>query len=199
MPEMDGIEATWQIRNVHDALAMPIIGLTAQGFLKRYAHFVVAEKNGGLTKPSTEQQLHGTLLRHMLKVAFAAIPNESFPKGRENQSKEVPLGDEEQLESCSKVLKPEMLDNLLGKAEVSLTTRMEYLRCVVENVDTALIHDVAHAIKGSSGYLFGTRISNIAAEIDTKHGDMEIVTQLMPRAEVAASETINWWRSKRPR
>ena len=91
-----------------------------------------------------------------------------------------------------------MLDNLPGKAEVLLITRMKDLRRVVENVDTGLIHDAAHAIKGSSGYLFGTRISNIAAEIDTHHGDMEIVTQLMPRAEVAASETINWWRSKRP-
>ena len=156
------------------------------------------EKNGGLTKPFTEQQLQGILLQHTLKAAFAAFPNESFPKGHKNESKEVPLGDEEQLESFSKVLKPEMLDNLPGKAEESLITRMEDLRRVVENVDTALIHDAAHAIKGSSGYLFGTRISNISAEIDTHHGDMEIVTQLMPRAEVAASETINWWRSKRP-
>ena len=32
MPEMDGIEASRQIRNVHDALALPIIGLTAQAF-----------------------------------------------------------------------------------------------------------------------------------------------------------------------
>ena len=90
-----------------------------------------------------------------------------------------------------------MLDNLLGKAEESLTTRMEDLRRGLENGDTALIHDAAHAMKESSGSLFGTRISYIAAEIDTNHGDIEIVTQLMPRAEVAASEPINWWRSKR--
>ena len=91
-----------------------------------------------------------------------------------------------------------MLDNLLGKAEVSLTTRMEDLLRMVEKIDTALIHKAAHAIKGSSGSVFGTRICYIAAEIDTNHGDMEIVAQLMPRAEVAASETIYWWRSKRP-
>ena len=91
-----------------------------------------------------------------------------------------------------------MLDNLLGKAEESLATRMEDLLRGVENIDTALIHEAAHAIKGSSGSVIGTRISYIAAEIDTKHGDMEIVAQLMPRAEVAASETIDCWRSKRP-
>ena len=91
-----------------------------------------------------------------------------------------------------------MLDNLLGAAEESLTTRMEDLRRGLENGDTELIHEAAHAIKGSSGSMLGTRIPNIADEIDTNHGDMEIVTKLMPRAEVAASETIDWWRSKRP-
>ena len=91
-----------------------------------------------------------------------------------------------------------MLDNLLGKAEESLTTRMEDLRRGLENGATALIHEAAHAIKGSNGSMFGTRIPNIADEIDTNHGDMETVTKLMPRAEVAASETIDWWRSKRP-
>ena len=75
MPEMDGIEATRQIRNVHDALALPIIGLTAQAFLERHAHFMDAEKNGGLTKPFTEQQLQRILLHHMLVAAFAAMPN----------------------------------------------------------------------------------------------------------------------------
>mgnify|MGYP001194885977 CR=1 FL=1 len=198
MPEMDGIEATRQIRNVHDASALPIIGLTAEAFLERHALFMDAGMNGVLTKPFTEQQLQGILVQHMPEAAFAAIPNESLPESHENESNEVPLGDEEKLESFSKVLKPEMLDNLLGKAEESLTTRMEDLRRGVENGDTALIHEAAHAIKGSSGSMFGTRISNIAAEIDTNHGDMEIVTQLMPRAEVAASETIDWWRSKRP-
>ena len=91
-----------------------------------------------------------------------------------------------------------MLGNLLGKAEESLTTQMKDFLRRVENIDIALIHEEAHAIKGSSGSVFGTRISYIAAEIDTNHRDMEIVAQLMPRAEVAASETIDWWRSKRP-
>ena len=48
-----------------------------------------------------------------------------------------------------------MLDNLLGKAEESLTTRMEDLRRGLENGDTALIHEAAHAIKGSNGSMFG--------------------------------------------
>ena len=49
MPEMDGIEATRQIRNVHDASALPIIGLTAEAFLERHALFMDAGMNGVLT------------------------------------------------------------------------------------------------------------------------------------------------------
>ena len=79
MPEMDGIEATRQIRNVHDASALPIIGLTAEAFLERHALFMDAGLNGVSTKPFTEQQLRGILVQHMPKAAFAAIPNESSP------------------------------------------------------------------------------------------------------------------------
>ena len=50
MPEMDGIEATRQIRNVHDASALPIIGLTAEAFLERHALFMDAGLNGVFDK-----------------------------------------------------------------------------------------------------------------------------------------------------
>lgn len=150
MPEMDGIKATRQIRNVHDASALQIIGLTVEASLKRHVHFMNAGMNGMLTKPFTKQQLQGILAQHMPEAALAAIPNESSPESHENESNKVPLGDEEKLESLSKILKTEVLENLLGKAEESLTTRMEGLRRGVE-----------------------------------------IVTQLMPRAEVAAAETID--------
>jgi len=198
MPEMDGIEATRQIRAKCDASTLPIIGLTAEAFLERHALFMEAGMNGVLTKPFTEQQLQGILAQHLPEIAPAATLDASPGEGDEDAPDEVPLGDEEKLENFSKVLKPEMLANLLGKAETSLKTRMEDLRRGIENGDAALVHEAAHAIKGSSGSMFGARISAIAAEIDSNHQDMATVVQLMPRAEVAASETIDWWRSKRP-
>ena len=49
MPEMDGIEVTRQIRNMHSASALPIIGLTAEASLERHAHLIDAGMNGVLT------------------------------------------------------------------------------------------------------------------------------------------------------
>jgi hypothetical protein len=44
--------------------------------------------------------------------------------------------------------------------------------------------------------MFGLRISALAAEIDTNSSYLGNVSQLMPDKEQAASDTIDWWRSK---
>jgi hypothetical protein len=44
--------------------------------------------------------------------------------------------------------------------------------------------------------MFGLRISALAAEIDTNSSYLERISQLMLDKEQAASDTIDWWRSK---
>jgi len=57
MPEMDGIEATRNIRKNLDQNMLPIIGLTAEAFKERLGYFKEAGMNDVLTKPFTEDQL----------------------------------------------------------------------------------------------------------------------------------------------
>ncbi|MCG8490134.1 MAG: ATP-binding protein, partial [Sneathiellales bacterium] len=57
MPEMDGIEATKNIRKNLDRNRLPIIGLTAEAFKERLGYFKEAGMNDVLTKPFTEEQL----------------------------------------------------------------------------------------------------------------------------------------------
>ena len=64
MPEMDGIEATREIRAAASNNDIPIIGLTAEAFVERHAEFRTAGMNDVLTKPFTEDQLFKVLSRY---------------------------------------------------------------------------------------------------------------------------------------
>ncbi|WP_193173202.1 ATP-binding protein [Nisaea nitritireducens] len=64
MPEMDGIEATREIRAAASNNDIPIIGLTAEAFVERHAEFRDAGMNDVLTKPFTEDQLFKVLSRY---------------------------------------------------------------------------------------------------------------------------------------
>ncbi|UUX51526.1 ATP-binding protein [Nisaea acidiphila] len=64
MPEMDGIEATREIRTGNKNSGIPIIGLTAEAFVERHAEFKAAGMDEVMTKPFTEDQLYNVLSRH---------------------------------------------------------------------------------------------------------------------------------------
>jgi signal transduction histidine kinase/CheY-like chemotaxis protein len=61
MPEMNGIEATQNIRSTKVGRDVPIVGLTAEAFSERHSQFIAEGMDGVLTKPFTEQQLADTL------------------------------------------------------------------------------------------------------------------------------------------
>lgn len=61
MPEMDGIEATREIRAAASNNDVPIVGLTAEAFVERHSEFRGAGMNDVLTKPFTEDQLFRVL------------------------------------------------------------------------------------------------------------------------------------------
>tara|TARA_E500000318_G_scaffold53745_1_gene50009 strand:- start:1189 stop:3108 length:1920 start_codon:yes stop_codon:yes gene_type:complete len=64
MPEMDGIEATREIRAAETNNDIPIIGLTAEAFVERHTEFRDAGMNAVLTKPFTEDQLFKVLSQY---------------------------------------------------------------------------------------------------------------------------------------
>ena len=61
MPEMDGIEATREIRAAQSNNYIPIIGLTADVSIERHAEFMTAGMNNVLSKPFTKAQISQVL------------------------------------------------------------------------------------------------------------------------------------------
>ena len=69
MPEMDGIEATKQIRQLHDPLkaSIPIIALTAHTLKENREKYVAAGMNDYVSKPINESKLFLAICRNFEK------------------------------------------------------------------------------------------------------------------------------------
>ncbi|MGV8949433.1 MAG: response regulator [Candidatus Paracaedibacter sp.] len=69
MPEMDGFEATRQIRKSYGLYELPVIGLTAHAMLTDKNRFLESGMNGYLTKPVNKKDLTIEILRCLHDMA----------------------------------------------------------------------------------------------------------------------------------
>lgn len=211
MPEMNGIDATKLIRKTEKGRSIPIVGLTAEAFAERHVVFMAAGMNDVLTKPFTAQQLADTLAANRL-IERRSVPRDASPKTDDDleidaagtslsRSSETnaandaisPIGDEMKLAEFRKQLPAEVISKLLLEAQSSLQTRLEELQHGVLTEDSQKIYEAAHSIKGSGASMFAMRISELAAVIEEKSDDVEVVRELMAEFEAAANDAVTWW------
>lgn len=203
MPEMDGIEATRTIRETKRGSALPIVGLTAEAFSERHAHFREAGMDDVLTKPFTERQLADMLNKYGKpkppedsKPEIVGSVTPSISSDLATAEEAPPIGDDQRLDELREQMPPDVMASLLAQAGESLTNSMRDLRTAADQEDSPKIKQAAHSIKGSSGSMFAQRVSGLAAFIEDNCEDTTIVSQKIPLLEAAMEDTILWWRSK---
>lgn len=202
MPEMDGIEATQRIRaSGANQQALPIIGLTAEAFAERHAHFKKAGMNDVLTKPFTERQLADVLHQYGRPSSHNQVLPTSTPEEHKTDEADdtfdlLPIIDEQRFDDFCDQITPEIVLALLEKAEASLIKHLALLRNGIDTSDSQKIQQAAHAIKGSCGSMFATRLTELAREVELKPSEIEYVHLLMPKIEKASEETIQRWQTQ---
>ncbi|MEA3396675.1 MAG: response regulator, partial [Chloroflexota bacterium] len=192
MPEMDGLEATRQIRSGQSRAPnqdIPIIAMTAHTMQGDKEKCLEAGMDDYVTKPVSPRVLAEALDKW--------LPKDGAETGVQ-ESAVISQGEEEGLDPSPVVFdRAGMLDRMMGDEELAETIvqgfladipqQIEALRNYLEAGDAAGAERQAHTIKGASANVGGEALRALAFELEKagKAGDLESIKTRMD--ELAAS------------
>ena len=170
MPEMDGFEATREIREREHASSgkrLPIVALTANAMAQDREECLNAGMDDHLSKPFSMQTLQDMLDRWMPKAASApAKPAE--PSARA-PAKAAEILDRKVLDQLSKVLtngKPELLARVINLYLAESPKLVHKLKQATLASDSPEITRCAHSLKSSSGNVGAKMLSRYCEDIE---------------------------------
>ncbi|MEQ1517132.1 MAG: response regulator [Usitatibacteraceae bacterium] len=188
MPELDGFEATMEIRKREKASGgkrTPIVALTANAMEQDREDCLNAGMDDHLAKPLSRQQLKAKLDRWM--PAFAG--SEAKPSLAVSTLKEVDAIDRQallQLRELENAEDPNLLNRVLQLYLDESPNLIEKLKQSVARNDAKEIELTAHALKSSSANVGATALSGLCSEIHTaaRSADLERAAQVFSQIEV---------------
>jgi PAS domain S-box-containing protein len=195
MPEMDGIEATREIRRHPLHGDIPIIALTADAFVSQHAVLHDAGMNAVVTKPFTDSELLSAIQEHIPAPADPAGGLLGADDGDTPGQADVDWRTEaaERFHAFAKDRDPVLVGKLLALARTTLVERVVDLRAAVDAESTERIQFVAHTIKGATGTMFASWLAELAARMELANEDFERARALLPELEAGVQETLEWW------
>ena len=190
MPEMDGIEATRQIRKKLHRADLPIIAMTAHAMQGDREKCIAAGMNDYVPKPIDREELFATLKRQM------------FDGDRQNETAENPqtmLQDE-----CPRSLPGLSIDEGLKRLGVTWPVYREILeqycnvyehfpnefREIVEQGDFENARLKAHSLKGAAGNISADALSAAASDLENAcvQENQAQILKMLHQTETALSE-----------
>ena len=182
MPEMDGYEATAEIRRREGTQGRtPIIAMTANAMQGDREKAIEAGMDDYLTKPVRREDLDAVLRRW--------IPHpEQEPPAREDGEPEVPAVDLSVLESRrgpQRDGEPDKLARIVLLFMEDVPPRLESMRQAVGRGEAQSVEETAHLLKGGSGYMGATRMAEICARLQERasSGDLAQTPDLLDELE----------------
>ncbi len=192
MPEMDGLEATRQIRNPQSAILnrnIPVIAMTAHAMAGDREKCLNSGMNGYVSKPINPLALANELGKWIGKEMVETEQNDGLPE-------EDVSTNEEDGSSVSLIFdRAALLERLMddeGLAETIIAVfwddmpkQLAALRSYVENGQAEQAGDQAHKIKGAAGNIAALALQETASDMERagKAGDMVSLQRLLPELE----------------
>ncbi|MBF0187386.1 MAG: response regulator [Magnetococcales bacterium] len=177
MPEMDGYQATAEIRKEPRFSSQPILAMTAHAMVEDRERCLAAGMNDYISKPIDPYHLYQTLekwLRHKLVDDAIAVSedNDSALKSDQTRSRNSAFDDSEQEIEISGVDVISGLARIRNNRQLYQKLFIEFLQdhaedCsliqqAIDDNDLVTAGQCAHALKGAAGNLGAKRLSGIA-------------------------------------
>ena len=193
MPEMDGHEATRQIRKIESESGkkrIPVIAMTAHAMKKDRDKCIAAGMDDYVSKPVDAKALLEALERWLPKEK--SIPDPPASEAGQTLRQEI-----KPKNNLIVFDKDALMDRLMGDMELFETVISGFLEDMPKQIDILTKHinqknsadagRQGHQIKGASGNVGADALREIASEIDIagKSGDLDGLSSLLPQLEEA--------------
>ena len=189
MPEMDGFEATREIRQREAAAGegkrIPIVALTANAMAQDREECLNAGMDDHLSKPFSMQTLQDMLERWMPRAVSRREEIEPAPAGKGNGAGVL---DRQVLEQLGKVLtngKPELLTRVINLYLTESPKLVQKLKQAAGASDAREIARSAHSLKSSSANVGAKVLSRYCEDIEAsaKRSDTNEARSMVARIE----------------
>ena len=207
MPELDGIQATKQIRALPKPKCdIPIIAMTAHAMTGAREEYLAAGMDDYISKPVQPALLFEKLDKLGSKISEAGTPPlDSAPQpAKKADWRAEPLVDFGKLDELAEILPFEKISECVSLYLIDADHHTSGLRSALKDNDLAMIVREAHKIVSAAGNFGAMRTSVLARRIEEagRRGDNEnaraLAEQISAVSAASNRELKNWIDSRTP-
>jgi signal transduction histidine kinase/DNA-binding response OmpR family regulator len=186
MPEMDGLEATREIRRFLDGRPLPIIAVTANVLSGERERCVAEGMDGYLGKPFRAQELFAVVEAWNQAPEVAPLPPE--------RRAAAPVDLEAFRAGLREAGVEDMAEAVLATFRAEAPGRMANLETAVAAGDAAAAGRAAHAYKSAAGSIRAAVLADLLARTEAagKSNALATIAELLPRVRQAHEATVNY-------
>ena len=174
MPDMDGFEATGEIRRrekVEDGnIHIPIIALTANVEKGVEEECKTAGMDAYLSKPFSQDQLHRILSQWIDQdeepVVLKAVAQSTAPNEREETEKLLKQDALNKIRALQRPGSPNILNKIINLYLKNSRDLMQSIVESIDRVDSASLQEAAHSLKSSSANLGAVKMAELCKELE---------------------------------
>lgn len=188
MPEMDGLEATRQIRQHAEYTDIPIVAFSADAFTDQQKEALALGVNDYLTKPINMDKLLPILQKYL---RFAETSSQDLaletPRSQQQNQPPPPLLDEGALSQYKPTLVKKLMALFFQEAPLDIATLKQGAR----SVDAKCVRERAHHLKGSANVAGALQMAQICTTIQLKgeQEDFAEIEDLIEQLETTYAQT----------